>query len=115
MDSVNDTDIPPTEFLHHRSQGAWLEGSNEEVNVIAHQDICVHLAVTALRGVLQALQIETSVRIAEEACAAVVAALDHVVRNTGQFEARRPRHAPSTRLPSKGFSAGKLLLENSSD
>jgi hypothetical protein len=53
------------------------------VNVIAHQDVRVHLAATVLRGMLQALQIETSVCIAEEACAAVVAALDHMVRDTG--------------------------------
>jgi hypothetical protein len=62
-------------------------------------------AAAALRGVLKALQIETSVRVPEEARAAVVAALDYMVRNTGQFQTGRPRHASSTRSPSKGSSA----------
>jgi hypothetical protein len=75
------------------------------MNVIAHEDVRMHFAAAALRRVLQALQIKASVRVAEEARAAVVAALDYMVRDTGQFQTGRPGHASSTLFPPKSFSA----------
>ncbi len=67
------------------------------MDVVTHKHVGVDGAATARRRIEQAFQIEPSIGIAEEARGAVHAALEHMVRDAGEFEPRRPGHGRSTR------------------
>jgi hypothetical protein len=45
-----------------------------------------------LRSLAEALKVEATIAIRDEACGAVVAALDYVKRNASEFKSRSPSH-----------------------
>jgi hypothetical protein len=62
----------------------------------------VNLATPALGCLTQASQIKPPIRIAEKAGGAIVATLDDMLRDAGQFQSRAAGHACSTRRQAKG-------------
>src|SRR5262245_8374558 len=105
MDGVDHPDEAPAKVLHSRADGAGLQRGNEEMNVVPHEDVRVNLAAALHCRVPEALEVEATIRIAKEAGAAIVPALDDMVRNAAQLEPRWPGHGTSTRAPPKGFRA----------
>jgi hypothetical protein len=105
LDSVDDPNITPTDILHHGPDRSRLAWRYEKMNMVAHEHIGVNFAATTGRGVGQAFEIKAPIRIPKETCGAVVAALDNMLRYTGQFEPRRARHAPSTRVNAEGCAS----------
>src|SRR5690349_24452350 len=99
MDGVDHPDVTPPDVLHHRADCAGLAWRDEKVYVVRHQDVRVHAAVTRRRGPGQAVEIKTPVGVAEEARAAIDAALDDMQRNAGKLEPWRSGHDRITRGP----------------
>ena len=59
------------------------------MHMVCHQDVRVHGAAFAPRDLAQILQVTDVVDLDEEARAAIVAALDHVLCNAGKVDPER--------------------------
>lgn len=62
------------------------------MHVIGHQDIGVDRTAVLMNSLLEAVQVEEVIRRLKEAGAAVVATLQHMLRDTGKVEAGKACH-----------------------
>jgi len=84
--------VCPVDVLHvaltqvlHQQRGAVLRSRcQQQVDMVGHQNICMHGAIEAPRQFLQALKIKTIVLLGEETRRAVIAALDDVPGHAGK-------------------------------
>jgi hypothetical protein len=95
MAQVEVPHVSPSQSLHHSGQSLIVLGRQEQVNVVAHQHISVHLHAMLLGLLGQHQKHELAVGHAHENILAVVAAQDHVVWVTAQGESRESGHANS--------------------
>jgi hypothetical protein len=61
--------------------------------MVVHQDVGVKCAVRCRERLAQQLQVSQSVTIIKEAGQAIIAPLDHMLREAGQIKAREACHA----------------------
>lgn len=92
MPIIHVADVAPSQGLHGARDATRGAGRHQQVNVIRHQDVCVHGAAFAPSDFAQILQVTDVVDLDEEARAAIVAALDHVLCNAGKVDAGRTGH-----------------------
>lgn len=85
--------VASAERLHGASDASWRGGRHHQVDVVGHQDIGVHRAAFTTGDLAQILQVPYVVDLREEAGTTIVAALDDVLGDAGQVEARRSWHA----------------------
>ena len=65
---------------------------HQQMHVVRHQHVGVDCALFAQRDLVEVVQVATVVVRREEARLAIVAALDHVLRDTGQVESGQAGH-----------------------
>lgn len=79
-------DVAASELLHETRDCTDLWRGSQQVNMVIHQYVGVQLAARVEQGFAQQRQVTSPIVIIEKAGRAVVAALDHVLRNPGQVE-----------------------------
>lgn len=84
--------VASAERLHGAGDACRRGGRHQQMDMIGHQNIRVHHAAFTAGDLAQILQIAHVVDFREEAGTAVVAALDDVLGDTGQVDARRSWH-----------------------
>ena len=92
MPIIHVADVAPPQGLHGAPDATRGAGCHQQMNVIRHQDVCVHGAAFAPRDLAQILQVTDVVDLVEEARAAIVAALDHVLCNAGKVDPEGTGH-----------------------
>jgi hypothetical protein len=92
VDQVDGPYIAAADVLERCRSGAGLIGRNEQMHVVAHQNVSMDLAAARDGSLLQALQVEAPIQVTEEAGRPVVAALHDVQRDARGFYASRSRH-----------------------
>ena len=85
-------DVMPADVLHQLPEVAGIGRRHQKMDVVVHQDVRMQLARGLVQRLSQLMQIEQPVVVIEEAREAVVAALDHMLRNAGECDARKSCH-----------------------
>ena len=85
--------LVPRERLHHPWQCTRFRWRYQQMGVVAHQHIGMQHAAVPKQCFSQALQVTLPILVVEEAGQSVVAALDHMLRHTGDVGTRKPGHA----------------------
>jgi len=95
--------VAASQLLHQASNAAFLDRRGQEVYVIAHEDVGVHVATEPF-GLLAQVSKELSIMdFQNEARASVDAALDDVLGQTWKVESVRPSHGPTIGVGSKAL------------
>lgn len=89
---VDVANVTPPQRLHEAGDLATALRGHQQVHVVGHQYIGVNLAAVAQRDFPEVLQIAMPIGIGEEAGLAIVAALDNVLGNAGEVDARPACH-----------------------
>ena len=92
---VDVPNIATAKRLHHPADAATLARGHEQVHVVGHQHIGMDAATFVQCDLVQVMQVATIVFGLEEAGLAIVAALDHMLRDAGQADAREAWHPNS--------------------
>jgi hypothetical protein len=74
------------------------------VDVVAHEDICIHLEALSLSILLQPLQVILAIGITAKDHLALIAPADHVVKGAGIFDPWFSSYSGSS-IPSTGDNA----------
>lgn len=94
MPTIEQAGIVSAEGLHQARDSPHFVGSHQEMDVIGHQDVGMQHATVSQQPFPQALEVALSVLIIEKARKPVVAALHHMLRNTGEIRTRESSHGP---------------------
>lgn len=93
---VEAADIPAPDGLHHPRYPAWFVRGREQMHMIGHQYISVQSAAVSKRGFAQFLPISKIVGCVRKTSLPVIAALDDMLRNSGQIQAGQAGHVGSS-------------------
>jgi hypothetical protein len=88
-------DVALPHFPHQLGKAFALLGSDEQVHMVGHENVGVDRAVLAPAQFLEEREIENSIGVANEARAAVVAALDDMDGIAWDAESGCARHVSS--------------------
>jgi hypothetical protein len=80
------TDIGTSEFLHEASDGSDFGWRGQQMDVVAHQYVCVQSGSGVEQCFAKQHQVMLPIVVVEKAGQSIVAALDNVLRNIGQVE-----------------------------
>ncbi len=92
MARIEALDVIPADALHQLPEVAGIGRRHQQVDVVVHQDLRMQLAGGLVQGLGQQVQVEQPVVVIEKAWEPVVAALDHMLRNAGECDARKSCH-----------------------
>jgi hypothetical protein len=84
---VDVADVSPPQRLHEAGDLSAAGRRHQQVDVIGHQYIGMHGTAFTQRDLLEILQVALAVHVSEKAGLAVIAALDHMLRDTWEVKA----------------------------
>lgn len=107
---IEQADMAAAQGLHQPGDGARRGRGQQQVDVIVHQHPSMQRTAGALQALAQQLPIARPVHVVQDAGQAVVAALHHLLRNTGQVQTGQAGHGASLRRASPRRERPILML-----